>query len=145
MDKSREIENILKEHGAVFHRRKKHLVWRFPDGKIFIQASTASDERSVANNLGDLKKLLGLQSEHKEGVRRLKTRTAGRSEQSFTRHSSRSPNTSLADQLKAVGIGQRAKFEERIETLERQLELALEEKPESWSDLIAGIKRKVWK
>ena len=145
MDKRREIESILKEHGAVLHRRKKHLVWRFPDNRIFIQASTASDERSVANNLGDLKKLLGLQSEHKEGVRRVKTRTAGRSEQRFTRHSSLTPNTSLADQLREVGIGQRAKFEERIETLERQLELALEEKPESWSDLIAGIKRKVWK
>lgn len=144
MDKSREIESILKEHGAVLHRRKKHLVWRFPDGRIFIQAATASDERSVANNLGDLKKLLGLQSEHKEGVRRVKTRTAGRSEQSFTRHSSRTPNTSLADQLKVVGAVERA-HQERIDTLERQLELALEEKPESWSDLIAGIKRKVWK
>ena len=98
----------------------------------------------MANNLGDLKKLLGLQSEHKEGVRRLKTRTAGRSEQSFTRHSSLTPNTSLADQLKVVGTVERVS-RERIETLERQLELALEEKPESWSDLIAGIKRKVWK
>lgn len=58
MDKSREIESILKEHGAVLHRRKKHLVWRFPDGKIFIQASTASDERSVANNLKQLLDLI---------------------------------------------------------------------------------------
>lgn len=73
----------------------------------------------------------------------VKTRTAGRSEQS-RRYSTRSPNTSLADQLKVVGAVERA-HQERIETLERQLELALEEKPESWSDLIAGIKRKVWK
>lgn len=143
MDKSREIESILKEHGAVLHRRKKHLVWRFPDGKIFIQASTASDERSIANNLGDLKKLLGLQSEHKEGERRVKTRTAGRSEQP-RRYSTRSPNSSLGDQLHVTGVAERA-HQERVETLERQLELALEEKPESWSDLIAGIKRKVWK
>lgn len=68
-DKTAEIENILREHGAVLHRRKKHKVFRFPDGKVFIQSSTSSDERSAANNLTDLKRLLGLQSEHKEGER----------------------------------------------------------------------------
>lgn len=60
MDARAEVDRILRERGAVLSRQRKHEVWRFPDGKTFVRASTPSDWRADLNNLRDLRRVLGL-------------------------------------------------------------------------------------
>jgi hypothetical protein len=61
---------LLKAHGAVLARSKRHRVWQFPDGRVFALASTPSDHRAEANQYADLRKLLGLSGGGAEGARR---------------------------------------------------------------------------
>jgi hypothetical protein len=35
-----ESERLAKEYGGVLERTKKHRVWRFPDGRIFVMPRT---------------------------------------------------------------------------------------------------------
>lgn len=58
-----EVQKILRDHGAVLVRQKKHQVWKFPDGKVYVQASTPSDQRAAANQLSKLRNMLGLHGE----------------------------------------------------------------------------------
>jgi hypothetical protein len=51
-----QVEDLLKEHGAVLTRTRKHNVWKFPDGRTFTTAKTASDLHSWANSLQQLKR-----------------------------------------------------------------------------------------
>lgn len=60
MTVTEEIETLLKEYGAVLERQHKHPVWRLPDGRIFVAASTPGDRRWERNSLSDLRKLLGV-------------------------------------------------------------------------------------
>lgn len=116
MNKRDEVNKILEERGAILARKRKHEVWKFPDGKTFIRASTTSDRNSEENNLSDLRKLLGITAEHKPGTRRAKKNGNGREE---VFHYNRSPNTSLADQLRLKGVAE-SSLREQIEMLERQ-------------------------
>jgi len=64
---------LLKEHGAVLVRQKKHQVWELPDGRHFTIGSTPSDSaRAGLNSLRDLRRFLGLTPPHKDGERREK-------------------------------------------------------------------------
>jgi hypothetical protein len=66
-----EAEEILRSHGAVLARQRKHEVWKFPDGRTFVRASTPSDVNGDRNSLRQLKRLLGLDGERGiEGERR---------------------------------------------------------------------------
>lgn len=58
-----EVMRLLKEHGAVLERTKKHAVWRFPDGRSFALPTSPSRSSSWDNNLHDLRKLLGVNGE----------------------------------------------------------------------------------
>lgn len=116
MNKREEVNRILGERGAVLARKRKHEVWKFPDGKTFIRGSTTSDRNSEENNLADLRKLLGITPEHRPGTRRAKKNGNGR-EEIF--HYDRSLNTSLADQLRLKGVAE-SSLREQIEMLERQ-------------------------
>lgn len=59
MTDQQQLESILREHGAVLVRSKKHLVYRFPDGRIFVASSTPSDsQRHAKNQLRDIRKIL---------------------------------------------------------------------------------------
>lgn len=144
-DKTKEIEAILKQHEAVLKRIKKHRVWKFPDGRIFVQASTTVNWKQSAQNLADLKRLLGIQPEFKEGERREKrpsTRRVGISKHIHIPAYKRSINTSLRDQLTAVGVVEDA-LRERNVALVRQLELATANG--SWWENVKGVVKKVWK
>jgi hypothetical protein len=67
---------ILKEHGAVLARERKHRVWKLPDGRTFVMAKTASDRYTWRNNLSDLRNFLGINGDRgKAGVRRERKRT----------------------------------------------------------------------
>ena len=61
MSEQEQVQAILSEHGATLVRSKKHLVYRFPDGKVFVASSTPSDSyRHYKNQLRDLHRILGL-------------------------------------------------------------------------------------
>lgn len=58
------VLDTLKAHGAEVVRQKKHVVWRFPDGRTLVHASTPSDSACAwKNNWTDLRKMLGLADE----------------------------------------------------------------------------------
>jgi hypothetical protein len=56
----REIQQLIQEHGGVLSRTKKHNVYTFPGGKTFTMAQTPSDVRAAANQLSQLRHILGL-------------------------------------------------------------------------------------
>lgn len=65
-----QVNELIQEHKGVLIRSKNHEVWRFPNGKTFVRAKTPSDVRADANNLSDLRKILGIEREQKiPGVR----------------------------------------------------------------------------
>lgn len=54
MDDIDKIHELLKTHGATLERTKKHKVWRFPDGRIWVVAGTPRSSQSHRNNYHDL-------------------------------------------------------------------------------------------
>lgn len=58
-----ESERLAKEHGGVLARQRKHRVWKFPDGRIFVMPSTPSDRKAEANSMSDLRRFLGIKRE----------------------------------------------------------------------------------
>lgn len=79
-DPAVEVSRLLKEHRAVLVRTKRHQVYRFPNGRVFTMASTPSDFRAAANQLTDLRRTLGIDTERGlPGERREKRCKPGRS------------------------------------------------------------------
>lgn len=68
----RQIADTLEQHGATLVRQKRHNIWRFPDGRIFVQSQTPSDERTAKQQWMTLQKLLNLGDPRRgeEGERR---------------------------------------------------------------------------
>lgn len=56
----REIEDLLHEHHAELVRTKKHRIWKFPDGRIWVVAGSPRSDSAWKTNLHDLKKFLGI-------------------------------------------------------------------------------------
>lgn len=66
-----EIVDLLKANGAVLDRSKKHRVYKFPDGRIWVvPCSPRNPEMSYKANLCELQKLLGLTTPRGEQPRR---------------------------------------------------------------------------
>jgi hypothetical protein len=58
------VKTTLKQHGAVMVRAKKHEVWRFPDGRQIVTASTPSDGgHGWKNKWSELRRMLRLDNE----------------------------------------------------------------------------------
>lgn len=74
MNDREEVEALIKAHGGVLVRSRKHRVYRFPDGRTFTLASTPGDAYcGERNNLADLRNFLGVKREiHKNPSRRHK-------------------------------------------------------------------------
>lgn len=74
------VMNTLKAHGAVLVRHKKHMVYRFPDGRTWTHASTPSCPHSMQNNFSDLRRMLGIADDERgqPGERREKRRKTHR-------------------------------------------------------------------
>lgn len=83
-DPQDEVARLLRAHGAVLVRGKKHKVYRFPDGRSFTHASTPSDTHAWANSLRSLRTVLGLNAEGRGAVgeRRERVKKPGRIERS---------------------------------------------------------------
>jgi hypothetical protein len=103
-----EVIRILKEHGAKIVRTKKHIVWRFPDGKSWTVSSTPSDVCAWKNNLADLRSYLKLNpvERGKPGERRVKKPKTKRqkSEIAIAVASPSRPAHDLKEQLSRVRI-----------------------------------------
>lgn len=71
-----EVVQTLREHGAVMVRQTKHQVWKLPDGKTFVVASTPSDVRADKNSLAILRNTLGINdpTRGQDGERRERSR-----------------------------------------------------------------------
>jgi hypothetical protein len=55
-----QIRNLLRDHGAVLVRHRRHNVWRFPDGRTIVRSKTPSDWRHSMRALTDLHHVLGV-------------------------------------------------------------------------------------
>jgi hypothetical protein len=56
----KEVMRILREHGAVLERTKKHKIWRFPDGRIHVLPGSPGCAHAWKNQLHDLRNFLEL-------------------------------------------------------------------------------------
>jgi hypothetical protein len=54
------ILRIIQAHGGRLTRHKRHLVFKFPTGHVFIVPKTPGDVRAWRNSLSSLKQFLGL-------------------------------------------------------------------------------------
>jgi hypothetical protein len=58
MSRTAEIQYLLKVHRAVLIRERKHKIFRFPDGRIFVQSATPGDCFAERNALATLRRLV---------------------------------------------------------------------------------------
>jgi hypothetical protein len=71
-----DIELLIQEHLGKLVRSKRHLVYRFPNGKCFTLSKSPSDWLAERNNLTKLNRFLGIEREvHKSPNRKPKVRT----------------------------------------------------------------------
>lgn len=68
MDAIDEIHELLKSNGAVLERTKKHHIWRFPDGRIWVLPGSPRSSQSYTNNLCDLRTFLGVKKAKKKST-----------------------------------------------------------------------------
>lgn len=137
-----EVEQLLKEHNAVLVRKRKHQVWKFPDGRIFVCPSTPSNEYTGdRKQLSNLRHILGLVTVHEEGQRRVKKpRPVSGNKQRF--NFERSVNTALADQLLTSGVAA-DEYRAQIAELERDVESLREDLAAEVAEFNA-VKSKWW-
>jgi predicted RNA binding protein YcfA (HicA-like mRNA interferase family) len=58
----RQVLSILNDAGAVLARQRKHRIFRFRDGRIWVVPKTPSDVHAWRNNLSDLRRRLNLRT-----------------------------------------------------------------------------------
>lgn len=70
----KEVIHLLKSHGAVLVRTKKHQIWKMPDGRSYTMPSSPSCPFAWKNSLTDLRTFLGINDPErgKPGARRPK-------------------------------------------------------------------------
>ena len=59
MRRTTRLDRALAEAGARLERCRKHLVYRLPNGRIFVTPKSPSDTRGEENALRELRKLTG--------------------------------------------------------------------------------------
>ena len=104
MDSKHEIFRLLKENRAELVRRRKHEVYRLPNGNIFVTGLTQTDDRGWRNRLAQLRKLLGVAPPDKRAAPSRRTLGARNKEKVdtaiiFARLETPTEMRSLADQL----------------------------------------------
>lgn len=60
MNPAVKVQRLLESVGAFLVRKRKHEIWRLPNGKNHVVACTSSDKRSGHNSFSDLKHQLGI-------------------------------------------------------------------------------------
>lgn len=70
MDYIDKIHELLKDNGATLERTKKHKVWRFPDGRIWVVAGSPRSDNSYKTNYHDLCDFLGISNVRRKNPNR---------------------------------------------------------------------------
>lgn len=52
------VTATLQSHQAEVVRRTKHIIWKLPNGRIFVQPGTPSDWRAEKNQLSVIRRLV---------------------------------------------------------------------------------------
>lgn len=78
MNAEDEVARLLREYGGTLVRSKTHNVYKFPDGKIFTTPKTPSDHRTWANQLQQLRFLLGITHAKKKSTKRQPKKGVGK-------------------------------------------------------------------
>jgi hypothetical protein len=60
VDPCKQVEQLLKDCGAVLVRNRRHEIWRLPTGHLFVRASTPSDHLAALNQLAWLRRTMVL-------------------------------------------------------------------------------------
>lgn len=113
-----EIAEILKVHHAKLTRTNRHLVYKFPDGRMFTCSSTPSDVHAVDQQLRDLKRILGLHGVRGvAGERRCRAVKPGREQ---TARITPSVNTAIFDAMRKAGLVE-ARLQDKVAALTLEL------------------------
>ena len=62
------VLRLIAEHGGILVRQRKHHVYRFPSGKVFVVPNTPSDVRAWHSSLATLKRVLGMRLVQHVGI-----------------------------------------------------------------------------
>ena len=139
------VTSLIVQHGGVLRRKKKHEVWQFPNGRVFVRAATPSDHRADANNLSDLRKILGITPEPKMPGRPRPHKQRPTEPTPARTHAPTSAPTPIPRQRPSIPLGTFAvSFSKRIETtgdnteredLQQELDRVL------WDQAMRGVKK----
>lgn len=114
-----EVERLLKKHGAVLLRHRKHLIWKFPSGRLLVQSSTPSDVNAEFNQLREIRRIIGVDNARgAAGERRERSNRPGRAADGTKIH--HSANTAMLDALRKVALTEDA-LNAKIATLTIEL------------------------
>lgn len=105
MDEKQQVDDLLRSSGAVLVRQGKHLIYRLPNGKTFVQSKTSSDRNSHHADLAELRRALGIKNEGAgEGERRKKIYRPKPQPKFEKLNDKPALNTALADKLQIAGV-----------------------------------------
>lgn len=110
------VDQILKEQKAVRIRSKRHEVWKFPNGLMFFRSVSPSDIHAENQQLRDLSKLLGIDTNGKSKRKAKEYRP--RHQKQDLPYTGKSVNP-LADKLKACGLTDES-LKEKLADSEKQ-------------------------
>lgn len=68
------LQAVLEQLGATLKRENKHLVFGMPNGRTFVAAKSASDQRAEANAIHTARKVAGVVVERRQDERRREPR-----------------------------------------------------------------------
>lgn len=112
--------SLLKTLGAILVRKRKHEIWRLPDGRNWVRASTPSDSHSDANNFAQLKNLVGVEEIRIKNPDRVEKKKHGGDGK--RRQLQPVGNSQLADALRLSGAAESV-LRDRIRELESDLSM----------------------
>jgi hypothetical protein len=78
MYERRDVEALIKAHGGVLKRQRKHQVWSFPNGRTLTLSVSPSDFRAEKQMLTDLRKLVGIERRSRKNPQRKRKPGAAR-------------------------------------------------------------------
>lgn len=62
------VLRLIAEHGGTLVRQRKHHIYRFPSGKVFVVPNTPSDIRAWHHSMATLKRVLGMRHVQQAGI-----------------------------------------------------------------------------
>lgn len=118
----REVRSLLRNVGARLKRHRKHFVYEMPDGQNVVLSGTPKDPTTTKKKqITDIKRAAGIH-ESKPAVIREKKHKPGRHGEARYRPAP-PPNNAFADQLRTLGVTEKALRQEIADLQETITEL----------------------